>query len=95
MTEHVVDQCKDLLNNVSILQGNALVEKVIPHLISDQANNLLTMLPLQEEIYNATFRLNRDNASGLDEFGSLFYHTYWEVIKEDVIRSTLQSFKDG
>lgn len=32
---------------------------------------------------------------GPNGFCSLFFQTYWSIIKEDVIRSTMQFFTDG
>lgn len=89
LAEHMVEHYKCLFNNVSILQDNGLVQDVIPHLVTTQANNLLTMLPSKEEIYNATFILRKDSLAGPDEFRLLFYQTYWKVIKDYVIKATL------
>lgn len=55
---------KQLFNNASILQNNSLLEEVSPHLMTDQANSLLTTLPSIEEIYNATFSLKKDSVVG-------------------------------
>jgi hypothetical protein len=41
------------------------------------------------------FFLNKDNAPCLDGFGALFYQTFWDVIKIDVLKAALQFFKTG
>jgi len=36
-----------------------MIEEVIPNLITNRINNMLTMLPYNEEIQNAVFSLNK------------------------------------
>ncbi|KAK2411057.1 hypothetical protein QL285_046381 [Trifolium repens] len=48
-----------------------LVDEVIPNLVSDSVNVLLTMLPSYEEIKNAVFSLNKDSALGPDGYDSI------------------------
>lgn len=43
--EHVVSYYRNLFNNDSILQEDNLIEKVIPDMMNEQSNNLLTVLP--------------------------------------------------
>lgn len=92
---HVVQHFNDLFNFVSVLKDNYLVEEVIPNLVIKQTNNILTMMPSEEEIYNAFFSLKRDSVAGPKGFGPIFYQTYWKTIKDDVIKASLQFFKDG
>ncbi|MCH81726.1 RNA-directed DNA polymerase (Reverse transcriptase), partial [Trifolium medium] len=66
-----------------------LVEEVIPNLISDNVNALLTMLQSHEEIKNAVFSLNKDSAPGPDGFGAFFYQSYWDIIHQDVVNAIL------
>ncbi|CAL5198314.1 unnamed protein product [Lathyrus oleraceus] len=54
-------------------RDNSFVEEVIPRLVFDQANSLLTSLPSDEEIYSVVFNLKRDSAIGLDGFVPIFY----------------------
>lgn len=58
--DYMVEHYKCLFNEVSILQDNGLVKVVIPHIVNAQTNNLLTMLPSEEEIYNVVFNLKRE-----------------------------------
>lgn len=71
------------------------MERVVPRLVNDQANNLLTMLPSQEEIHGAVFSLNADSARAPDGFGPIFFQNFWSIIKEDVIRAIMQFFTYG
>jgi len=49
-----------------------LVEEVIPHLIDESVNELLTKMPSKMEIKHAVFDLNKEGAPGLDGFGDFF-----------------------
>jgi len=46
-----------------------LVDELISHLITDRINNFLTLLPLDGEIFQVGFSLNKDSAPGPDGFG--------------------------
>lgn len=63
-------------------------------MVSDQTNNLLTMLPTPEEIFNAVNNLKRDSAPGPDGFGAFFFHKYWSIVQTDVIKAVSQFFSD-
>ncbi|MCI56496.1 RNA-directed DNA polymerase (Reverse transcriptase), partial [Trifolium medium] len=49
----------------------SFLDDVIPQVIDDRLNSILTMLPTPEEIKNAVFDLNNDSAPGPDGFGAL------------------------
>ncbi|CAI8591993.1 unnamed protein product [Vicia faba] len=55
IVDHVVQHYSDLFNTVSILQDSNLVEQVIPSLVSEQNNKILTMIPLEDEISIVVF----------------------------------------
>ncbi|MCH95958.1 RNA-directed DNA polymerase (Reverse transcriptase), partial [Trifolium medium] len=61
-------------------------------MITTDINNLLTMLPSQQEIKAAVFALNKDSAPGPDGFGAFFYQYFWDIVKEDVVKAVLQFF---
>ncbi|GAU28119.1 hypothetical protein TSUD_295560 [Trifolium subterraneum] len=69
-----------------------LVEEVIPNLIYEEVNTLLTMLPSYDEIKSAVFSLNKDSAPGPDGFGAFFFQHYWDIVKEDVLNVVLDFF---
>jgi len=72
-----------------------MIEEVIPELITNRINNMLTMLPSNDEISNAVFSLNKHSAPGPDGFGALFFQNCWEIIKHDVCKAVLQFFIFG
>lgn len=74
---------------------NGLVESVIPSLVFQSDNIMLTNIPTMEEVKNAVFSLDRNSVPGPDGFGGSFYHSYWDIIGADVHNSVLQFFKDG
>jgi hypothetical protein len=71
------------------------VTKAIPSLITDRINTMLTRLPTHEEIKNAVFSLNKDSSPGPDGFGAIFFQTFWNIIKLDVINAVMQFFTSG
>jgi len=95
IADHIVNHYTNLFSSFSVLQDSSLIQNSIPQLVTEQANNLLTMIPSEEEIYNVVINLNRDSAPGPDGFGAFFYHTYWGIIKKEVISAVLQFFTDG
>jgi len=83
ISEHIVNHFENLFCTNPILQDSLLVEEVIPRLIDDNTNNLLTMLPTHAEIKVAVFNLNKDGAPGPDGFGAFFFQTYCDIIQKD------------
>ncbi|MCH79620.1 RNA-directed DNA polymerase (Reverse transcriptase), partial [Trifolium medium] len=73
-------------------KDSLLAEEVIPNLVTDDVNALLTMLPSHDEIKAAAFALNKDRAPGPDGFGAFFYQHYWDVVKIDVINAMMEFF---
>jgi len=95
ISEHIINHFSTLFNNTSNTCDNGLVDEVIPHLITDRINSMLTLLPSEDEIFQAIFSLNKDSAPGPDGFGALFFQTYWSIIKLDVTKAALQFFSTG
>ena len=95
ITNHVVNYYKNLFSYNFVLQDSLLVEEVIPTLIDNQTNRLLTMISSTDEIKGVVFGLNSEGAPNPDGFGACFFHTYWEIVKEDVTIVVLQFFNTG
>ncbi|PNY03410.1 ribonuclease H [Trifolium pratense] len=95
ISDHVVEYYKTLFCTNPIVHDQLLVEKVIPNLVGDNINALLTVLPSAEEIKHAFFDLNKDGAPGPDGFGGVFFQTYWDIIHVDVINAILQFFSSA
>ena len=53
------------------------------------------MIPSHDEIHNAIFSLNKNSAPGPDGFGAVFYQSFWQIIKQDVLNAVLQFFTTG
>jgi len=75
-----------------VLQDNSLIEDEIPNLVTDSINNMLTVLPSMEEIHNAIFNMNKEGALGHNEFGAIFFQTFWDIVKNDVKNVVLEFF---
>ncbi|MCI28978.1 RNA-directed DNA polymerase (Reverse transcriptase), partial [Trifolium medium] len=69
-----------------------LAEEVIPKLVTDEVNVVLTLLPSHDEVRAAVFALNKDSAPGPDGFDAFFYQHYWDIVKKDVISDVLEFF---
>ena len=77
------------------LQVDSLTEGVIPKLITDDMNNMLTMLPSSDEIHKVVTSMNKNGAPGPDGFGGTLYQTYWNIVKDDVINAVLEFFTNN
>ncbi|MCH94435.1 RNA-directed DNA polymerase (Reverse transcriptase), partial [Trifolium medium] len=78
-----------------VLQDQLLVDEVIPAIIDERVNSILTMIPSSLEIKNAVFELNKDGAPGPDGFGAFFFQTYWDIIQHDVVNAVTEFFTTG
>jgi hypothetical protein len=95
LANHVVHHFSKLFGSNHVLQDNNLIEEVIPNLLNDDLNRLLTLTPSHAEIKNVVFALNRNSAPGPDDFGAIFFQTFWDIIHTDVINVVLQFFQTG
>ncbi|XP_019431738.1 PREDICTED: uncharacterized protein LOC109338847 [Lupinus angustifolius] len=71
---------------------NDLIGYVIPSLVSEEDNLLLTKHPSNDEIRSAIFSMNGDGAPGPDGFGGCFYQAFWDIAGPDVCQSVAQFF---
>ncbi|CAI8583581.1 unnamed protein product [Vicia faba] len=76
-------------------QDGTIVDEVISNLVDTNMNNILFMIPNLEEVTNVIHNLNKSSAPGSDGFRGVFYHTYWDIIQQDVYKATIQFFKTG
>lgn len=56
-------------------------------------NEELTKIHSLEEIKEAVWSLYPLKAPGLDEFPSIFYRTYWDVVEEHIDKYVHESFR--
>ncbi|XP_042964658.1 uncharacterized protein LOC122298880 [Carya illinoinensis] len=81
----------------SFLQGELTSEHpnfdgLIDLVISDEDNASLLCAPSLEEVYAALSSISINSALGPDGFGSGFYKSCWEVVKNDLWKAVLEFF---
>lgn len=64
------------------------MEEVIPTLVDETTNNLLTMILSKDEVKNVVFTLNKDGAEP-DGFGACFFQIYWDIVQNDVYNAVV------
>jgi hypothetical protein len=62
--------------------------------VSSSFNSFLTAPFTMKEIHKTVFSMGADKASGPNDFLMSFYHTYWEIIKSDLL-SMFEDFYKG
>lgn len=72
--------------------GLYLINDFIPNLVNEDRNNMLTKIPNGTKIKQSIFSLNKEGAPGPDGFGAFLFHTYWDIIKLNVIEVVKQFF---
>ncbi|KAE9619300.1 putative RNA-directed DNA polymerase [Lupinus albus] len=92
---HVLNYFTDLFASTNNIYHNNLIQVVIPRLVSDSENNMLTIIPTDDEIKSAVFAMNGDGAPGPDGFGGCFYQSFWDIVGQDVCNSIRQFFSPG
>ena len=95
ISAHIVNHFTNLFSSQETEIDNGIIEDVIPNLLTERINNILIIIPSHDEIQNAVFSLNKNNAPGPDGFGAVFYQTFWPIIKQDVFNAVLQFFTTG
>jgi hypothetical protein len=62
IASHVVNHFQNLFTSDNEVVDNGLIEEVIPALVTEDINNLLTLMPSFVEIENVVFSMNKDGA---------------------------------
>jgi len=60
--------------------------------ITDAINQDICCIPLEQEIFEALLSISATKAPGPDGFTSLFYQTYWSIVKEVVLNCVWDFF---
>lgn len=63
-------------------------------MISDEENEMLCILLIEIEVKEAIISIPKQSRLGLDGFGSNFYITCWDIVKNDVLEAAREFF-DG
>ncbi|XP_019433239.1 PREDICTED: uncharacterized protein LOC109340119 [Lupinus angustifolius] len=92
---HVLTYYTNLFASPNNTTSNSLIHDVIPRLIIDDDNSMLTILPLHTEIKAVVFALNGESAPGPDGFFGCFFQNFWDIINIEVCNVVLQFFKQG
>lgn len=69
------------------LDRTPAIDKIItnvPKLITVEQNELLLHLIMQQEVDTAMQQLKEGKAPGPDRFTTTFFHSFWDLIKEEV-----------
>ncbi|XP_019432655.1 PREDICTED: uncharacterized protein LOC109339640 [Lupinus angustifolius] len=90
---HVLAYYTNLFASPNNTAYNSLIHDMIPRLVTDDDNSMLTQLPLHNEIKAAVFALNREGAPGPDGFSGCFFQNLWDIINIEVCNVVLQFFK--
>lgn len=95
LESHIESHFFKLFNSNFVRNKTNLVHKVIPKLVNDEINAMLTRIPSPDEIFHAITNLNINSAHGLDGFGTHFYVHFWHIIKTNVINAVTPFFLQG
>ncbi|KAK4394438.1 hypothetical protein Sango_1598100, partial [Sesamum angolense] len=61
--------------------------------LTNEDRRSLCVMPTLEEVREAVFSIDPDSVAGPDGFGAIFFHTYWEIIFEDVFGTVTEFFR--
>ncbi|XP_019432864.1 PREDICTED: uncharacterized protein LOC109339802 [Lupinus angustifolius] len=92
IANHVLNYYTDLFSSPNNTSPNDLIQQVIPTLVSEDENSMLTGIPSRHEIKMDVFAMNGEGAPGPDGFGGCFYQTFWDIVEEDDCNSIIQFF---
>jgi hypothetical protein len=66
--------------------------ELFPPIITADDNILLIAIPTEDEVFKVLSSLGSSKAPGPDGFTALFYQTYWQVVKRDVLECVWDFF---
>lgn len=94
----IVAHAVNYYTNIFGFEGNPqdnYLTNIIPSLVLETMNKILTILPYKEEITSTIFGLRKENSLRHDGFGGVFFQTYRNIIQDDVFNAIHQFFKFG
>lgn len=80
IVRHATIYFTNIFCNVATCQDFPDLKYIIPTLLNNKMNSMLTSFPSLEEIKVVVFNLSSNNSHGSDGFGGIFYQTYWDLI---------------
>lgn len=68
---------------------------ILPPLLTEADSIALNSLPLIYEVRKAVFSIEANSFGGPNEFSSLCFQHYWDIIQEVVYNAVIDFFEDG
>ncbi|KAK0581732.1 hypothetical protein LWI29_017271 [Acer saccharum] len=69
------------------------ISGLIQRQLSNDDNDFLCSIPTEEEVKRAVFSIPKDSSPGPDGFGSEFYMSCWDIVKDDVMDAAVDFFQ--
>lgn len=91
---HVTGYFGNLYASNNSCTDNGIVERVIPSLVTDEDNKMLTDLPSMDEVKEAVFSMDGNSVAGPDGFGGCILKAFWDIVGIDVFK-VLQFFEQN
>ncbi|KAK1578519.1 hypothetical protein Q3G72_030865 [Acer saccharum] len=70
------------------------ISGLIQRQLSNDDNDFLCSIPTEEEVKRAVFSIPKDSSPGPDGFGSEFYMSCWDIVKDDVMDAAVDFFQE-
>lgn len=94
LATHAVHYYSNIFGFTGAVQDNDLTY-IIPNLVNDSMDAIITSIPYKEEITTVVFGLRKETDPGPDGFGGVFFQIDWNIIQEDICNATWKFFKTG
>lgn len=92
---HVLSYYESLYASDNVCSDSDFVQNVIPKMVSNEDNSLLTRPLSLDEVKAVVFGMNGSSAPGSDGFGDVFFQSFWDIIGADVFNLVSQFFSSG
>ncbi|XP_060211692.1 uncharacterized protein LOC132639246 [Lycium barbarum] len=87
---NIFDQVTDLEKNVDDIESRILIDN--SEILNDYDNDRLTANPTVDELKDVVYSMSSHSAPGPDGISGKFYHSCWEIIKDDLVLMVLDFF---
>lgn len=94
----IVNTIADFYRNIFSTESSgdlSVVQEVLSPKVTEDMNLKLISIPSPSEIKAAVFAIHADKAPGPDGFSAGYYHSFWDLIGEDVTREVQEFFISG
>jgi hypothetical protein len=91
---YMVDHYKNLFTTTAPVLDDSLNE-LIDAVVTEEDNSIICSIPDEVEIYQTIISLGLNKAPGPDGMTGLFYKTYWNIVKYQVVASVQSFFRGG